>query len=100
MLDLKQMCGRYSITSLSGLDERFNAEFPDEPVYKRYNAAPSQKPIIIPDSSPGKMETATWGFPIPWMKDRPQGLINMRIETLRDKLSFKHYLDQGRCLVI
>jgi len=46
------------------------------------------------------MALANWGYPIAWMKDKPQGLINMRIETLRDKPSFKHYLEKGRCLVI
>jgi putative SOS response-associated peptidase YedK len=93
------MCGRYSITTLSGLDERFDAEFPDEPLKPRYNAAPTQNLVVITESDPHKMVYAKWGFPISWMKDKPAGLINMRIETLKEKPSFKKYLE-NRCLIL
>jgi putative SOS response-associated peptidase YedK len=94
------MCGRFSLTNTAGLDERFDAEYPDEDIRPRYNIAPSQYTLIIPQEHPHKMELAQWGFPLSWIKDRPEGLINIRAETLRDKPSFKKYLKEGRCLVI
>jgi len=94
------MCGRFSLTSTTGLDERFDAEYPKEDIKPRYNIAPSQKSLIIPQSSPHKMVLAQWGLPFSWIKDRPEGLINVRAETLRDKPSFKKFLEQGRCLIL
>ena len=94
------MCGRYSLTNTTGLDERFNAEYPDEGIRPRYNAAPSQKMVIIPQSTPHHMQLALWGFPISWIKDRPEGLINIRAETISEKPSFKKYLKEGRCLIL
>ena len=94
------MCGRYSLTNTTGLDERFNAEYPDEEIRPRYNAAPSQKMVIIPQSTPHNMQLALWGFPISWIKDRPEGLINIRAETISEKPSFKKYLKEGRCLIL
>src|SRR5262249_4079007 len=94
------MCGRYSLTVTTGLDERFNAEYPDEEIRPRYNIAPSQNTIIIPQSSPDKMVVSKWGLPVSWIKDRPDGMINVRIETLKQKPYFHKLLDGGRCLVI
>lgn len=97
------MCGRFSIfTPLQELRQRFNADPPDEPVAPSYNAAPGQRLIVVPMDNPAKMHLYRWGLIPHWTKDEKIGhkLINARAETLRGKMSFRGFLQKGRCLVL
>jgi len=97
------MCGRFSIfTPIQELKQRFDADFPDEPVFPRYNAAPGQNLIVIPMDDPHKMHFFKWGLIPHWAKDAKIGynLINARAESLAEKPAFRGSLQKGRCLVL
>jgi putative SOS response-associated peptidase YedK len=56
-------------------------------------------PVILNDR-PGKIVLAKWGIAPAWMTKRPDGLINVRAETLRDKPKFRSDFLHRRCVVI
>jgi len=93
------MCGRYSIAAEpEQIEERFGATFA-EPMGRRYNAAPSQTLPVILNQEPERIRLVSWGINPWWLKrSRPDGLINVRVETLRDK--FREDLAERRCLVL
>jgi putative SOS response-associated peptidase YedK len=94
------MCGRYSIAiEKDAIEDAFHATF-TKPFTPRYNAAPSQRLPVIVNDDPAHIILAKWGIAPAWMTERPDGLINVRAETLRDKTTFKKDLAQRRCVVI
>lgn len=97
------MCGRFSITTpIEELRDRFKAEAPKEAFSPRYNAAPSQNMLVIPEETPHQMALFKWGLVPSWAKDPKIGnhLINARAETLKEKPAFRHAYQKHRCLVI
>ena len=97
------MCGRFSIfTPIQELQQRFNADPPDEAVIPRYNAAPGQIMIVIPMDDPHKMHLFKWGLIPHWAKDEKIGykMISARGESLKEKPAFRGSLQKGRCLVL
>lgn len=97
------MCGRFSIfTPIQELKQRFDADYPDEPVFPRYNAAPGQNMIVIPMDDPHKMHLFKWGLIPHWAKDEKIGykMINARAESLKERPAFRGSLHKGRCLVL
>jgi len=94
------MCGRFSLTKIDGLNERFNAELPKELIEPNYNAAPSQKLIVIPQKTPHQMRLFKWGLMPYWLKGKTDGMINIRVESLKEKPIFKKDLREHRCLVL
>jgi putative SOS response-associated peptidase YedK len=94
------MCGRYTIAAEPEvLEERFGATFA-EPMERRYNAAPSQGLPVILNAEPERIRLVSWGINPWWLKRSPRrdGVINVRVETLRDK--FRDDLAERRCLVL
>ena len=96
------MCGRYVVT---------------KPVYKtrdlvtsvnvvghvdNYNAHPTQKLTVIKFYSTGKiLEELQWGLTPSWVQEREvRSLINARLETLGEKITFKNLIKNYRCLVV
>jgi putative SOS response-associated peptidase YedK len=80
------------------LEERFGATFA-EPMERRFNAAPSQGRPVILNAEPDRIRLVSWGINPFWLKrSRGDGLINVRVETLRDK--FRDDLAERRCLVL
>jgi putative SOS response-associated peptidase YedK len=97
------MCGRFSIaTPIEELKDRFRAEPPKIEVKPRYNAAPGQDMLVIPESMPRQMALFRWGLVPAWAKDPRIGnhLINARAETVKEKPAFRHAYRKNRCLVI
>lgn len=95
------MCGRYSIAvEPTEVEERFQAAF-DEPMQPRFNAAPSQRLPVILNADPRTIVLVPWGLKPDWMGPvtKKGGLINVRLETLRDKRTFRSDLAERRCLV-
>lgn len=95
------MCGRYSIAvEPTEIEERFQALFA-EPTQPRFNAAPSQRLPVILNTAPRTIVLAPWGLKPDWISQVAQkgGLINVRLETLRDKRTFRSDLAERRCLV-
>lgn len=97
------MCGRYSLTTDSEtLAEHFQVlrEIRFQP---SYNIAPSQKILNIVELDDGSRKAVNlfWGLVPSWSKDSKNSahLINARIETIREKPSFRSAFKHRRCLI-
>jgi len=96
------MCGRFTIMkNQKALEARFGAVFGFD-YEPRYNAAPMQKLAVILNHEPDKIQKITWGLMPKWIKNikKSGGIINTRMETLRDKKTFEKDLLERRCLAI
>ena len=97
------MCGRYVITKpvTKTVDlVKTNIKVEDK---DNYNAHPTQKLPIIKSYTNGKtLENCDWGLIPSWAKDKKdfRPLINARLETLMEKVSFKKLIQTSRCLVV
>ena len=67
-----------------------------------YNAHPQQKLPVIKSYTNGKtLESLQWGLTPSWTKEREiKPLINARLETLNEKISFKNLIKNNKCLVV
>jgi putative SOS response-associated peptidase YedK len=71
----------------------------------RYNIAPTQPVLVVrqfaEDSQP-QLEAMRWGLVPPWADSLKiaYSMINARCETLEEKPTYKHLLDQGRCVLL
>jgi len=97
------MCGRYvvtkPVTKTTGLVET-NIKVEDK---NNYNAHPAQKLAIIKSYTNGNtLENYDWGLIPPWAESKKdfRPLINARLETLMEKISFKKLIQTSRCLVV
>ena len=97
------MCGRYvitkSVTKTVGL-VKSNIKVEDK---DNYNAHPTQKLPIIKSYTNGKtIENYDWGLVPSWAKSKKdfRPLINARLETLMEKVSFKKLIQTSRCVAV
>ncbi|HET6846115.1 MAG TPA: SOS response-associated peptidase [Anaerolineales bacterium] len=97
------MCGRFT---LAVEDDELQAEFPGTELptqfARRFNIAPSQPVLAIPNDGRGKADFFVWGLIPSWAKDPSIGtrLINARAETLAEKPAFKGSFKYKRCLIL
>jgi putative SOS response-associated peptidase YedK len=97
------MCGRYVVTKpvTKTIDlVKTNIKVEDK---DNYNAHPTQKLPIIKSYTNGRaLEICEWGLIPSWAKDKKdfRPLINARLETLMEKVSFKKLIQTSRCLVV
>ena len=97
------MCGRYVLTkpvtkTTDLVKTTIKVEDKDN-----YNAHPTQKLPIIKSYTNGKtLENCDWGLVPSWATDKKdfRPLINARLETLMEKVSFKKLIQTSRCLVV
>ena len=97
------MCGRYVVTkpvtkTVNLVKTNIKVEDKDN-----YNAHPAQKLPIIKSYTNGRaLEKYDWGLIPSWAKDKKdfRPLINARLETLMEKVSFKKLIQTSRCLVL
>jgi len=94
------MIERYTITaSADQLRERFEVDVPD--FYKpNYNASPTQLLPVITTNSPHGISLFYWGETPAWAKNKTpsEKIINVRTETLSEKLALKKAMMKTRCL--
>ena len=97
------MCGRFTLTvDPSDLQEAFaDYTFPAK-FAPRFNIAPSQPILAIPNDARNKADFFVWGLIPSWAKDLSIGqrLINARGETLAEKPSFRGGFKYKRCLIL
>ena len=97
------MCGRFTLAAApETLTETFPGfKMPDE-LPPRYNIAPSQKVLVVPNTGENKIDFFQWGLIPSWAKDPTIGnrMINARAETLAEKPSFRSAYRRRRCLVL
>ena len=96
------MCGRFTLTvEPAQLQESF-PEFSFSVVGKpRFNIAPSQAVLVLPNDGQHRADYFVWGLIPSWTKDPAIGsrLINARAESLGEKPSFRGAYKYHRCLI-
>ncbi|GAB4122281.1 MAG: SOS response-associated peptidase [Roseiflexaceae bacterium] len=95
------MCGRYTLSTIEGLQERFALSSAVDQVTPNYNSAPTQQLPVIVRNSPNRLVLMRWGLIPSWVKqiDQRTTLINARAETLSEKPSFRKAFASQRCLI-
>jgi putative SOS response-associated peptidase YedK len=96
------MCGRFTLTvDPAELQDAFpQFSFPQQ-YAPRYNIAPSQPILAIPNDGNAAADFFVWGLIPSWAKDPTIGsrLINARAETLGEKPAFRGAYKYRRCLI-
>ncbi|UMY17042.1 SOS response-associated peptidase [Methylobacterium organophilum] len=97
------MCGRYVIAQAPETYRAFYG-YPERPNFPaRYNVAPTQPvPVVTADHGARHIRLVRWGFWPAWLKD-PRDfplVINARVETLREKPTFRGALRHRRCIFL
>lgn len=96
------MCGRFTLTAdPAQLQQTFpEVNFPDQG-RPRFNVAPSQPVLTLPNDGKNSADYFLWGLIPSWAKDPTIGskLINARAETLGEKPSFRGSYKYKRCLI-
>ena len=96
------MCGRFTLSvNPADLQDAFpEFSFPTQ-ITPRYNIAPTQPVLVVPNDGSNKADYFTWGLIPSWAKDPSIGsrLINARAETLAEKPSFRSAYKYHRCLI-
>ena len=96
------MCGRYVITKPVTKTRDLVKSVNVVNDVDNYNAHPTQKlPVIKSYSNAKILEMLRWGLTPSWTQKRDiRPLINARIETLNEKMTFKNLIKSNRCLVV
>ena len=96
------MCGRYVVTNpvtktLKVVKKSIQVNEEDN-----FNAHPNQKlPVIKKYKNGNTLENLHWGITPKWVKEKNfKSLINARLETIDEKVSFKKLIKQFRCIAI
>jgi putative SOS response-associated peptidase YedK len=97
------MCGRFTLTvDPAELKQEFGEfTFPAQ-FAPRFNIAPTQPVLAIPNDDKNEADFFVWGLIPMWAKDPAIGnrLINARGETLEEKPAFRGSLKYKRCLIL
>ena len=97
------MCGRFTLTvDLDDLREAFSGYGFPGMYAPRYNIAPTQPVLAIPNDGRAAADLFVWGLVPSWAKDPSIGarLINARAETLAEKPAFRGGFKYKRCLIL
>src|SRR5690242_11630050 len=97
------MCGRFTLTvDPAELREQFESTTFPERYAPRFNIAPSQPVLAIPNDGRNAADFLLWGLIPSWAKDPSIGnrMINARGETLGEKPSFRGGYKYKRCLIL
>ena len=96
------MCSRYNLTTkLEAVRDHFEV-VNGEPYPPRYNIAPTQPVLVIPNDDQNTADFYVWGLIPMWAKDPSIGnrMINARAETLEEKPAFRSSLKYKRCIIL
>lgn len=90
------MCGRYSLSDTTKLQDRFKVkDSSGDKIHPNYNVAPTQiMPVITMDEEGRHIELMRWGIPRFVGKDDVKELINTRSEKAFDRFWSKLVLSQ------
>ncbi len=95
------MIERYTLTvPPAKLAERFAVDLPEFHT-PRYNAGPAQLLPVITASAPQGISVFYWGTSPEWAKNKAlsERIINVRVETIREKPTLQKSLMKGRCII-
>ena len=96
------MCGRYVITNPVLKTNKIVKSAINVEDFENYNAHPYQKLPVIKKYKNGKtLESLKWGLIPGWAKKKDfKALINARLETIDEKISFKKLIKDFRCVAV
>ncbi len=96
------MCGRYVITNPVLKTKKIIKSAINVDNIENYNAHPHQElPVIKKYINGNTLEKLKWGIVPPWSKNKDfKPLINARLETINEKISFKKLIKQTRCVAV
>jgi putative SOS response-associated peptidase YedK len=97
------MCGRFTLTvDPAELQDTFTDFIFPSKFAPRFNIAPSQPVLAIPNNGASKADFFIWGLIPMWAKDPSIGnrLINARGETVAEKPSFRGSFKYKRCIIL
>ena len=96
------MCGRYVITNPVVKTEKLVKSAIQVENNENYNAHPYQKlPVIKKYKNGNTLENLKWGLIPGWAKNKDfKALINARLETIDEKVSFKKLIKVFRCVAV
>lgn len=97
------MCGRFTLTvDPAELQVAFGDYVFPTKFAPRFNIAPSQPVLAIPNDEKNTADFFIWGLIPMWAKDPSIGnrLINARGETIAEKPSFRGSFKYKRCLIL
>jgi len=97
------MCGRFLLAiDPADLQDSFPQFKFNIPINQRFNIAPTQPVLVVPNDSSFTADYYTWGLIPSWAKDPSIGsrMINARAETLSEKPSFRGPFKYHRCLIL
>ena len=96
------MCGRYVINNPVSKTQKLVKTAIQVTDNENYNAHPYQKlPVIKKYKNGNTLENLMWGLVPEWAKNRNfKALINARLETIDEKISFKKLIKNFRCIVV
>lgn len=98
------MCGRFTLTiTATMLQDLFELEQPPLDYVPRFNIAPTQAITVIPADGSATAGSMRWGLVPSWAhpEEAHPGahLINLRVETAREKPGFRRLVEHRRCLI-
>ena len=96
------MCGRYVVTNPVTKTKKLVRKAIQVSDIENYNAHPYQNlPVIKKYSNGNTLENLKWGLIPNWSKSKDfKPLINARLETINEKISFKKLIQLNRCVAI
>ena len=96
------MCGRYVVTNAVTKTNKIVKSAIQIEDNENYNAHPYQKlPVIKKYKNGNTLENLKWGIVPSWSKKMDfKALINARLESIDEKISFKKLIKLYRCVVV
>ena len=96
------MCGRYVVTNPVSKTKSLVKTAIKVEDKENYNAHPYQDlPVIKKYTNGNALENLKWGLVSSWSKKNEfKSLINARLETIDEKVSFKKLIQLARCVVV
>tara|TARA_Y100000996_G_scaffold152730_1_gene117592 strand:+ start:231 stop:854 length:624 start_codon:yes stop_codon:yes gene_type:complete len=96
------MCGRYVVTKAPEKTKNLVKSITNVNDDQNFNAHPGQILPVIKSYSNGKtLEQLKWGIIPSWAKQKDfRPLINARLETIDEKVSFKKLIQSTRCIAV
>jgi len=99
------MCTRLTLATTPDV---LRAHFPDYAIpdgwRPRYNVAPGQPLLVVPNTQPPRATFYLWGLIPPWAKPDAHGryrsFVNARAETAWEKPAFRSSARYRRCLIL
>jgi putative SOS response-associated peptidase YedK len=96
------MCGRFTLTISPSTQDVFAGFSVPDQFAPRFNIAPTQPVLAVPNDGRNKADFFLWGLIPSWSKDPSiaNKLINARGETIAEKPSFRGGFKYKRCLIL